>query len=300
MIGNPTPRIFGAGVCCQDYIFTAPIIEWGGHAHVKDFHSQGGGLVATALVAASRLGAKCKILSCLGDDSVGDEIIQGLKDEKICTQFINRVPGGHSPFSFVHVDEKSGERTIFHRPGSRCVDYPEAARSEIMQSDCLLVDDVYAELATKAAQSAREAGVPVIGDMTPGDRGKDLLPWVDILIAPKTYIHKLGLEDNPFAALDCIHQLGPSVAVITLGADGWIYSSGEGKGSGKAFKVRAVDTTGAGDSFHGAFAFAFAQGWDIEKCCTFASAVAAIKCTKPGGRTGLPDLRTVLDFLKWV
>ncbi|MEI6915574.1 MAG: PfkB family carbohydrate kinase [Armatimonadota bacterium] len=292
-------KIAGAGICCLDYIVVAPTVPPGNTGRVKDFHKQGGGLVATALVACARLGAHCELWSLLGDDETGNDILTELNEERVSTAGVWRIEDGHSPFSFIHVDAHSGERTIYHRSAQTMHwKRPDEALSEIKGCGALLIDDYFIDLATSAAKTARKAGVPVIADMIPDSRNKELLESVDILIAPRHFAENLGCQDNPREALDAIHELGPETAVLTLGADGYVYSDKNGTGGDSAFRVDVVDTTGAGDTFHGAFAYGTARGWDTPRCCEFAAAVAAIKCTAPGGRTGLPTLHQTLEFLQ--
>lgn len=292
------PRIAGAGVCCLDHIVVSPQVSWGSTAHVTNYLAQGGGLVGTALVACARLGADCVLFTVLGDDLVGDQILAELVNEGIDTDHAVRVPGGESPFSFIHVDETSGERTIFHRRGKNLKGHVSGIdASDIAGCGALLVDDVYLDLSLGAAKAARGLEIPVIADLIPGPANYELLKVTDVLIAPRHFLHNLGYEGDLDTALDAIHEMGPSTAVITLGADGWVYSDATGRGAGKAFEVDVVDTTGAGDAFHGAFAYAKAVGWDTRRCCEFAAAVGAINCTKPGGRTGLPSLAETMDFL---
>jgi len=294
------PKIAGAGLCCLDHILIAPQIPWGESALVENYRLQGGGLVGTALVACARLGAECRIFSLLGVDEIGDRIASELADEGVALAGVARVPGGASPFSFIHVDEHSGERTIFHRRASGMKPAKLPDLGWIAQCDALLVDDYYPELALAAAKTAHENGVPVVGDVITFDakKNEELFRHVTVLIAPRNFAARLGPEGDLPAALAAIHRLGPETALITLGADGWLWSAPRRQGKGEAFKVEVVDTTGAGDAFHGAFAYGLARRWEIERCAEFAAAVAAIKCTKTGGRTGLPALAQALDFLK--
>lgn len=292
------PRIAGAGVCTLDHIVVSPPVSWGGTAHVSSYLAQGGGLIGTALVACVRLGADCTLFTLLGEDQVGDQILAELVDEGIDVDHVIRAHGGESPFSFIQVDETSGERTIFYRGGTNLEHSPAGVdSSDISACQALLVDDIYLDMSLGAAKAARGLGIPVVADIVPSPRNHELLKVTDVLIAPRDYLRMLGCEDDPGSALAAIHGMGPTTAVITLGAGGWVYSDGDGRGAGKAFEVDVVDTTGAGDSFHGAFAYAKAMGWNTRRCCEFASAVAAIKCTKPGGRTGLPSLAETMDFL---
>jgi sulfofructose kinase len=294
-----SPKIAGAGICCLDHILVAPQIPWGDTAQLEYYHSQGGGLVGTALVACSRLGAECRLFSFLGDDEVGDQIAAELVAEGVKLSGISRLLGGASPFSFIHVDIVTGERTIFHRRGSGLDSLELPDLDWISRCDALLIDDYYPRLALAAAQMARKQDIPVIADVIWGpEKDAELFHNVTILIAPRSFAAQVGFPDDFPSALDAIHRLGPKIAVITLGSKGWIYSTPEGKCRGEAFKVEAADTTGAGDAFHGAFAYSLARKWPIERCAEFASAVAAIKCLKPGGRTGLPSLPQVMIFLK--
>lgn len=294
-----SPTIAGAGICCLDHIMIAPQITWGDSAQLVDYRTQGGGLAGTALVACSRLGAECRMFSFLADDKVGDNIAAGLVAEGISVAGIARVCGGASPFSFIHVDSRSGERTIFHRAASGAEQAALPDLSWISRCDALLVDDYYPALALAAARTAQNRGIPVVADITMiSPKNLEFFRNVSVLIAPCKFAAQIGYADDLPGALEAIHMLGPKIALITLGSEGWVSSSPEGKSRGEAFKVEVADTTGAGDAFHGAFAFGLTRGWGIDRCAEFASAVAAIKCSKPGGRTGLPSLSQAVFFLK--
>ncbi|MBI2844518.1 MAG: hypothetical protein HYX78_14075 [Armatimonadetes bacterium] len=297
-LGNGPIAIAGAGICCLDYLVTAPQVKYGCTARVRDYRVQGGGLVATALVACARLGAECDLISLLGDDEIADRICAELESENVQTNGVVRIEGGKSPFSFILVDDASGERTIFHRSGCNLRFHVDSFDSAAVgKANVLLVDNIYPELALTAAKVARDSGIPVVADLIPGETNRELLRHVDILIAPRHFLERAACSSTD-AGLDLIHELGPTTAVITLGGSGWVYSDACQRGRGEAFAVDVVDTTGAGDSFHGAFAYALAAGFDTAESAEFAGAVAAIKCTKPGGRAGLPTLPQVLSFLQ--
>lgn len=293
------PQIAGAGVCCLDYIFFAPQIPWGETAQVEDSRTQGGGLVGTAMVACARLGASCLLFSYLSHDEVGVQIASELAAEGIKLEGVAGIPQGSSPYSFIHVDSRSGERTIFHRAASGLDRAVPPDLDQIRECDVLMVDDYYPELALAAARTARQNGIPVVADLTMiPKKNLDLFREINVLIAPRSYAAQIGYAEDLPGALKAIHRLGPETAMITLGKKGYVYSSPQGQGRGKAFKVEIVDTTGAGDAFHGGFAYGLACGWDVARCAEFGAAVAAIKCTRPGGRTGLPTLPQTIHFLR--
>ncbi len=291
-------RIAGAGIACLDYIVTAPRVVWGDQAHVSGFVVQGGGRVATALVACARLGAETVLYSLLGKDEVAKPILAGLEEEGVSTAGVRTIPGGASPFSFIHVDVQSGERTIFHRPGQGLSWPTDESFPFLDQAEALLVDHCYPDLSVAAVNAARTRNVPVIADTQPEEIHRPWIEGVNVLIAPHHFADQLGCAEHPEEALAAIHAYGPEIAVITLGSQGWVCSDGNKITRGKAFSVEVVDTVGAGDVFHGAFAFGWAQHWDAPRCCEFASAVAALKCTKPGGRMGIPDLAATRAFME--
>lgn len=291
------PQIAGAGVCCQDHLVVTPPLAWGETAPIQEYHEQGGGLVATALVACARLGAATSLVSLLGDDAVGDAILRDLEIEGVATRHVVRIAEQRSPFSIVHVCASSGERTILHHKPEG-LDWPGNTPLDVLaEADVLLIDAYYPELSLAAAQAAHAAGVPVVADILPSSEHGDLLRHVDVLIAPRHFARDAGLDSDLDAALTALHAWGPRTALITLGADGWVYSGPDGRGRGEAFPVDVVDTTGAGDVFHGAYAYALARGGSTAACARFAAAAAALKCTAFGGRGGIPDLPAVAAFL---
>jgi sulfofructose kinase len=295
----PFPKIAGAGICCLDHILTAPQIPWGTSAHVEKYHIQAGGLVATALMACARLGAECQLFSYLGDDEAGNRVAIGLAEEGVSLSGVTRSCGGSTPFSFVHVDGRTGERTIFHRKASGIERRELPDLDWIATCDALVIDDYYPRLAQAAARVAAGKGIPVVADLTTNPRKHvDFFRNVSVLIVPREFAAQIGFADNLPGALDAMHWLGPKTALITLGAKGWMCSTQGHKTRGKAFKVEVVDTTGAGDAFHGAFAYGLARKWNTERCAEFAASVAAIKCSRPRGAAGLPSISEAVYFLK--
>jgi sugar/nucleoside kinase (ribokinase family) len=293
------PTIAGAGICTLDHFFTAPQIPWGNGTYIERFLLQGGGMVGTAIVACARLGARCLLYTPLADDYMGGRILEELRAEGIDTSHVTVSAGGSSPFTLIHIDPGSGERTIFFRPGSGLNDLEKMYDfTAIDGCQVLLVDDIFPNIAIAAAREAHTHGIPVVGDLYTGPLNKELLNWVDILITSTWFAERIGCKDNLPRALQTIHELGPRTAIITRGTEGWVYSGPAGCGGGKAFPTQPIDTTGAGDAFHGAFAYGVASGWDLDKCGEFAAAVAAIKCSQPGGRSGLPSLDKVVTYLQ--
>ena len=153
--------------------------------------------------------------------------------------------------------------------------------------------------AIQAARAAKAAGIPVLVDAgTPDDRIEELLSLVDFAVASQSFPEKLTGHADRIRALQALRDYGPKVAAMTLGPDGAVAVTEGGAFHSPGFPVTVVDTTGAGDVFHGAFAYGIIEGWDIPKILRFSNAVAAMKCCSLGGRTGIPSRSGVEAFLK--
>jgi sugar/nucleoside kinase (ribokinase family) len=141
--------------------------------------------------------------------------------------------------------------------------------------------------------------VPVVADFggVEGSR-RDLLPFVDYLVANESCAERVAGGDDPERACELMQEMGPGVVVATLGERGCVYADESGPHAVPAFTVDVVDTTGAGDCFHGAFCVGVVRGWGLDRIVEFASAAAAIKCRKLGGRAGLPRMEEVEAFLR--
>lgn len=290
--------IVGFGIACMDYIVVAPHTPPGGRSDATDFCIQGGGLTGTSIVAAARLGATTKLLGRLGADESGDQVVRDLREEGVDVDDLIQVPGAQSLVSVVIVDSETAERTIYSRLDVD-IDCPADLINlqPVREADAVVLDPHWKEGAMLVVQTARAAGVPTVCDVNNPVRHKDLLALCDYPIISRHAALRLVDTGDIGDALRAIRALGCRGAVITCGEDGAYYSGENGDGHVPAFEVDAVDTTGAGDVFHGAFAFALTRGCGLRDCVTLASAVSAIKCTRIGGRAGIPSYDQTLHFL---
>jgi len=296
----PEIEIAGLGFASIDYLCIVSHIPMDEKTEAIGRLVQGGGAAATAIVAASKLGAKTAFIGIVGDDQAGIEIIDSLKKEKVDTRYIRLKADGSSSVAFCWVEQKNGKRSIVWSKGTAMPLTTAAIDPEFISSLKILhLDGHNMEAAIRAAEIARENGVTVsldAGSVLPGIEA--LVGLSDICIASESFAHNYTGEENVEKAVEKLFMKGKKIAAVTRGERGVVALKENGFVKKDAFKVPVVDTTGAGDVFHGAFAYAYMQGWDLDTCLDFASAAAAIKCTKPGGRTGIPDKNTVIDFLK--
>ncbi len=292
-------NIVGIGLACIDHLSIV--------SHTNDGWEtcstplvQGGGLIATAACAAARLGTSCDLWSLAGDDLHGQMVRQELAAYGVGVDHVQMVPGMRTPASFIEVDALTGERTIFFSPGCGPIpeEIPDFDPTCVRGARSLLVSSRWLQSAIAGAREARKWGAVVVADIScllgPASA---LVPFVDALIVPEdTGIAVAGGRDFPLAVRRMV-EMGPRTPAVTVGAEGCWYWADGAVYHCPAFPVRAVDTTGCGDSFHGAFAYAIACGWDVHRSIRFSSAVAALVATKLGGRSGLPTLAEVERFL---
>jgi ribokinase len=293
-------HVVGIGQCSWDYLATVdcfPAIDT--KKEVGDWQEQGGGPVATALVTLARLGIPCIFHGVTGDDPEGEKIRESLLREDIGTSGLIMRKNAVSQKAFIAIERGSAKRTIFwQRPSG-----PPLLPGELPESfldDCcfLLLDGLMTDVSMFAAAKARERGIPVMLDAGKARPGMlEIAGMCDYLVASEQFALDLGWDGNPENFRVTAGQLGPSVTTITLGEQGSITYRDTDTITIPAFPVAALDTTGAGDVFHGAYIFGLLQRLDLLDTIRLASAVAAMKCMRIGGRAGIPDVEQALRFL---
>ena len=292
--------VVGVGYCAVDYLGIVPRFpEVDEKILMEEFTRQGGGITATAMATVGRLGGRASYIGKVGDDDFGRFIIAELEKDGVHTGSMVVQPGASSQFSFVVVDKPSGKRTIFWTHSDIRFEGSELRREDIVSGKVVHVDAHHPSAAIQAAAWANEAGIPVVMDAGSVREGsKELVERADCLIASSLFVRQFTGQDDPETAARMMFNGRRRISVVTMGEKGSVYVTEEGLFHQPAFEVKVVDTTGAGDVFHGAFSFGLSKGWEFAEIIRFASAVAALKCTKLGGRAGIPTLKQTLDFLR--
>jgi sulfofructose kinase len=298
-----TVEVLGLGAVAVDdliYVDAYPPPDF--KARVVRLERHCGGLTGTALVASARLGARCAYAGIMGTDELSAFALSHLEREGVDVSAVERRRWAGPVHSHIIVDQQHGTRNIFsYRPKlvGASLRTPAAA---ITSCRVLLVDHIGVPGMIRAARLARGAGIPVVGDIE-RDRDpqlRELLDLADHLIVSKAFATKLTGAKSPANAIRRLARPDRQVSVVTCGAEGcWYLAQGWLQAKHQpAFKVKVVDTTGCGDVFHGAYAFALARGMGVEQRIRLASATAALKATQPGGQAGIPSLRAVRRFLQ--
>ncbi|MCY4020182.1 MAG: PfkB family carbohydrate kinase [Chloroflexi bacterium] len=296
---SEVPDIVGIGVCTVDHLMIVPHMP-GNNVNMKAsaYLMQPGGLASCALVAAARLGARTKIIALVGDDDAGQYIRQELESEGVDTSKLIARAGGESHVSLILVDERSGDRSIMTRPPTgRPIALSEITRADITTAKVLFIDDV-SELTLQAARWAREANMKVVLDPArPYEIIKEVLPYVDVPIVPQQWAEAWMPGRAPEAVAEALCEGGATIAAVTLGARGSVVAWEGGTRHIPAFEVDVVDTTGAGDAYHGGFMAVLLEDWEAPRMARFAAAVGSLNCRAVGGRAALPTRPEVDTFL---
>ena len=298
---NVSFDVVGLGYTATDYLSIVPHLpELDTKLEARCLSIQGGGPVATGLVTVRRLGFSASYIGKVGDDDFGRFMLRELEREGVHVDRVVCQKGATSQFAFIMVDENIGTRTIVWTRGSVSkLKKKEADLDVIDACRCLLLDDLEVEAAIEAAKRARLGEVPIVldaGNLREGMR--ELVALCDFVVASREFGKQFTGEADAFAAAKRIHEETGRVSVVTMGAEGAVCVHAGGLLEQEGFRVRAIDTTGAGDVFHGAFAVGVLKGWEISRVLEFSCAVATMKCRSLGGRPGIPSYVEATAFLR--
>ncbi|HFD12520.1 MAG TPA: carbohydrate kinase [Crenotrichaceae bacterium] len=288
--------ILCVGHACYDLIFQVP------HHPAEDEKLSsvahlacGGGPAANAAIAIARLGLTTGFIGYLGNDLYGDSHLAELTTEGIDTHHIHR--GSIATPVATLIVKPDGKRSVINYtqastllPADYCTLMPD------QMPKVLLVDGHQPAISLALIKQAKQLGIVTIldaGSLHSGTR--QLMTEVDFLAASEKFAHQLSKQDHPETALKQMRSLAPSV-IITLGERGLIWSHQNKTGNLPAYSVKSIDSTGAGDAFHGGLAAALARQLNWIDALKYASAVGALCCTTIGARPGMPTWSEV-DFL---
>ena len=259
----------------------------------------GGGMGANAAVTIAKLSGKVELWGRVGKDEVGKKIRALLKADGVGTKYVRAIEG-RSATSAILVDAKGERLIVSDRDRAMSMECDWLPFERIPRAGAVLSDLRWFEATRHAFKLARQAGVSTVidADLGGGDQLPDFLPLSDYasFSAPELERYLPGLSDEE--RLKRVLDLGVTHAGVTRGAKGYFWRNRSGQsGHQPGFPVDVVDTTGAGDTFHGAFTWGLARGLSDAECARVASAVAAMKCRKLGARAGLPSAPDLEAFL---
>lgn len=296
-----------AGVLCvghavQDFVFSVPQLPARGEKYrATRFELAGGGPAATAAVTIAKLGGRAHLAARVGADVAGDLIVGELRGYGVDCAHVLRVQGLGSSVSAVMVDA-AGERMIVnHLPAAMPADAAWLPDPVSLGVHAVLADTRWPDGAFAALRLARAAGLPGVLDADrPVPRTPDLLSAATHVAFSAEGLEEFVGDADPERSLTEIARHTRAWLCVTLGAEGVLVRTRSGFSREPAHAVAAVDTLGAGDVWHGAFALALAEARGEPSAVRFASAAAALKVQRFGGRAGVPTRIEVDDFLESV
>lgn len=263
-----------------------------------------GGKGANQAVAMARLGADIRMIGKVGKDSFGETLINQLKSDKVNTKYIHREDCA-SGVAMITVD-KNAENSIVVAPGAnfkvlekdidKCIEAIDESDIVVLQLETPINTIKY------ALQKSKELGKYTILNPAPAVKLEDsIIENVDLLTPNETELEilsgvKIESEDDIKKAANVLIEKGVKELIVTLGSKGSLYINKDNTKLKKSYKVEAIDTTAAGDSYTGALAVAFAQDKNIDEAMDFASKVGALAVTKEGAQSSLPTMEDVNNF----
>lgn len=292
-------RIVCVGLGCMDYIFRVNALpSGGGKFFASSYVASAGGPAAVASLTAAALGHEAWFIGRLGNDDVGHAMVAALTERGVNTSCVQLADGMSTQVSSVVVDS-SGERQVVNFSRTKKVeDTSTLPFDAIDHADVVLADVRWPEGGRAALEYARKKGVTTVidGDMAPYDT-TDLVSLADYIVFSEGGAALVGKQNDLAANLrESAKTTGRWVAA-TAGADGCYWLDRDAIRHMPGFEIDCVSSLCAGDIFHGAFAVALAEGMEMEQALRFSGAAAALKCTVPGGSTGIPTREQVDEFL---
>jgi sulfofructose kinase len=293
--------VLGLGSVTVDFVGT--VKAWPGKGVKKmldSFTICDGGLVGTALVASARLGGKVAFVGKLGQSEMARRALEALRRESVDTSFVLRTEDAEPIVAFILTDSTDGQRNIFWTRQN--VQYPmpwEFPDKNWFRRTTLLLIDFESGLAgIEAAKTAKQHNIPVVIDVERDEPHiAEAMSVSSHIIVSEEFASGYTGSSNVAGMLAALRSDPEQVVIVTRGEKGCVGSSNEGDFELTAFDVNVVDTTGCGDTFHGAFALAIARGQPVVSAARFASGAAALCATQLGGRAGIPTAEQLEQFL---
>jgi len=308
-------EVIGLGLAIVDVVLRVERMpEWDDPRGLLDFALADGGPAGTACFVASTFGLRTGFVDTVGDDDLGEHRRRSLERAGVDTSRLVPREGPEDHVVVVYVDASTGERVFSFRRGflSRPLTAAELDRAYIESAPILHLDGSHSEAALAAARWMKQSGGTVVLDAAATSHkvlepARALVAETDVLICGSGFAPMLTGEEDVWRAGRAALELGPRVVVQTEGANG-SYTVSRGADARRAgardaefhtpaFEVDVVDTTGAGDTFHGAYLVGLARGWSLQRCASFSSAVAALHCTVLGNRKGIPSMDDALALM---
>ncbi len=297
---NRQYQVIGFGENAVDQVCKVPRFpEHDTKVQMEKMLMLGGGTIATACSLCARYGLKTRYVGRVGDDEKGDFALKELAAESMDC-LIEVVPMASSHFSLIIVDRPTGGRTILWERDPRLL-YAEGELNPkgLLEGQLMHLDGNDVTASIQAATWARESGMLIFLDVDKvQDNVDQLLSLVDFAIPSVEFVKKFSGKEDWREGLRIVKKYCPGLVIVTLGEQGSAVLWKDDIHEFKAFSIKTVDSTGAGDVFHGAFIYGMLQGWSLGRCMRFSNAAGGLACTRLGARSAIPTVDEVLALEK--
>lgn len=298
----PAFDVVGVGLNATDTLILLPQFPaYGGKVPFQREVISPGGQVASAMVTCAVLGLRAKYIGTLGDDSRGRVQLDSLRGSGVNLDDVEVRPNCPNQSAYILIDQSTGERTVlWRRDDCLTIDPASLTPEKITCARLLHIDGHDTPAVARAAEIARQHQIPVTVDVDTIYPGFDrVLPNVDYLVASSEFPSRWTGEADSRRALELIqNEYGMRVAAMTLGAHGSLARVSGGFIYSPGFLVNCVDTTGAGDVFHGAFCYSVIENMSIGDALEFSNAMAALNCTALGARGHIATVSEAQSFIR--
>ena len=287
------------GRSCLDYIAVINQFPEENRKVPLEFRlTEGGGQGGTASCCISRLGGKVAYTGKLGDDDEGRFCLKRLKDFGVGTDYIEIVRDGKTPVAYVFVTAASGQRTIiYERNALPRINIDQGIENLAAESEVVLLDPEVTYLGGQL-KAAGGDNIKLVYDCERWRQGiGDIMDTADYFIPSSDFLDsdRLNFGDIPFnRKIFKLNEMVTGQLIVTRGEKGAYYPAGDTLYQVAAPAVNAIDTIGAGDNFHAAFALALTKGFDLHRAVKLSVAVASLSCREYGGRNGIPNMQEAM------
>ncbi len=282
------------GRSCLDYMAVVDRFPEENRKTTFEFRlMEGGGQGGTASCCISKLSGRVAYVGGLGDDQEGRFCLKRLRDFEVSTEFVEIVPGGTTPVAYIFITKTTGNRTIIYERNSLPRIEMAPSLDSLLNRSAVLLLDPEATYFGQKLKKRKDWKIKIVYDCERWREGiEDIMAIADYFIPSSDFLKSKEINPDRLSLIEGMIHLNPAVRgtlIVTDGENGAYYFADNKLYQVSPPQIKAVDTTGAGDNFHGAFALALGKGFDLHRAVQFSVAVASLSCKEYGGRKGIPD-----------
>jgi len=291
----------GVGIIAFDHlIFLSKFPKPDSKTKTENYFRHIGGPVPVAMATLARLGKSTALIAKMGADANGLFLSQKLQEMNVSTELLLRSDQCQTAEAFCLIDKKNGSRTVLLHLDNKCDIAPdELPLTELEKTRIMHIDGHDSEADIKAAKLAKVHRIKISIDMGSNRRiPKALLALIDYAVVSEEFANTQLVRNSPEKSVQRLLESGIQIAGVTCGPKGSFWGNENEILFQRAFRVNTINSTGAGDAYHGAFLYGILENFSMKNIALFSSAVAAFKCSAANEFNGIPSLKEIELFLE--